>query len=255
MKNSIERALKQLLDVKEDRTISIRPYVYDIGQPKHNYNLCFDDEPSANLYYNSIFIKILSYKSTNQALDCLRYHYGLYGNQAEFLNFFVNEVLDVTDLISGGIPLPSDKRKRRILTSCLTWANDQRLSLQSDTEHSMRSSIETEIVDVIKEIKNARIEINPQVDSKKLILLFLALQRLIVDEKNVGVLKYKHTVELPHLLKYFAPFSDNKIDGIRKLTTLLASNRNLQLNFPDYLVNALERFFFQESMKISDFEA
>ncbi|MGN7890340.1 hypothetical protein [Dyadobacter sp. 22481] len=254
MKHSIERALKQLLDVKEDRTISIRPYAYDIGQPKHNYNLCFDDEPSASLYYNSFFIKILSYKSTNQALDCLRYHYALYDNQTEFLNFFVNEVLDVTDLLSGGIPLPSDKRKRRILASCLNWANDQRLLLQSDAEHSMRSSIETEIVDVIKEIKNARIEINPQVDSKKLILLFLALQRSIVDEKNVGVLKYKHTVELPHLLKYFAPFSDNKIDGIRKLTTLLASDRNLQLNLPEYLVSSLQKFFFHESVRISDSE-
>ncbi|WAC11244.1 hypothetical protein [Dyadobacter pollutisoli] len=251
MKNSIERALKQLLDVKEDRTISIRPYVYDIGQPKHNYNLCFDDEPSANLYYNSFFIKILSYKSTNQALDCLHYHYGLYASPHEFVNFFENEVLDVADLLEGGIPLPSDKRKRRILSGCLKWVRDERLALVAHVEATTRSTIETEIVDVIKEIRNARIEINPQVDPKKLIFLFLALQRLVVDEKNVGVLKYKHTVELPHLLKYFAPFSDNKVDGIRKLTTLLASEKNLQLNIPDYLAAALTKFFFNESITMN----
>lgn len=252
MKNSIERALKQLLDVKEDRTISIRPYVYDIGQPKHIYNLCFDNEPSANLYYNSFFIKILSYKSTNQALDCLQYHYGIYGNQTEFLNFFVNEVLDVTDLLSGGVPLPSDKRKRRILTSCLTWANDQRFSLQSDVEHTMRTTIETEVADLVTEIKNVRIHINPQVDSKKIILLFLALQKLVVDDKNVGVMKYKHTVELPHLLKYFAPFSANKIDAIRKLTTLLTTDSNTESNVPNYLVEALRQFFFHESVSLGN---
>ena len=126
--------------------------------------------------------------------------------------------------------------------------------MKSASEAVQLNRIESEIADLIRGIKNTRIEMNPQVDSKKLILLFLALQKLIVDDKKVGVLRYKHTVELPHILKYFAPYSENKIDGIRKLTTLLASDKNLQLNIPEYLTSALQRFFFAESVQIREFD-
>lgn len=252
MKNSLDRLIKLLFSVKEQRVLTIRPYLYEIGQGSHPFNLVFDQEPSADLYYNSIFIKILSYGNTNQAISCLSYHLAHFDEKKKFLEFFENDVIDVMEILQGGVTMPSDKRKQRILSSCLKWVKEEKKQLIRSVETAMRDTIEAEISDLIIRIKDLRIEVHPTIDPKKLIFLLLLLQRRVIDEKGVGVLKFKHTVELPHLLKLFSPFSQSKLDSIRKQTSILAAEENLEQNCPSYLLDALTRYFYQETIRLAD---
>lgn len=67
-------------------------FVFDVGKTNHPFHLEFDKNPTKQENYNHAIFNFLSkFKEKEEIFECLNYHYRIYKNKQQFLDFFKEE--------------------------------------------------------------------------------------------------------------------------------------------------------------------
>ena len=192
-------------------------FVFDVGKVTHPFNLEFEENPTKQENYNHAIFNFLSkFKEKEQIFECLNYHYRIYKDKQQFIDFFKEETPKILEkgkkndegrfaftsnwLFPSYIPM---------YEACLEWVNTKKYK-QVDDEIGIvqlqRNDInEYKILQVLHGILKMRDNSN----------------KPLFDASDLTVAKFA---------KHFSPLKDNEIITLAndKIPTIRSEDRQIK---------------------------